>query len=83
MLTKSTKESWSWSSSYGSWIFNYVISLSVICGKSVVFSGYSGFLHRKTDPHYITDILLKVALNTLALTNKLIIIYFNHIQNAA
>ena len=27
-------------------IQHYVISLSVTCGRSVVFSGYSGFLHQ-------------------------------------
>ena len=44
-------------------------SLSVTCGRSVVFSGYSGLLHqKKTDCHYITGILLKVALNTMTLT---------------
>jgi hypothetical protein len=31
-----------------------------------VFSGYPGFLHR----HGITEILLKVALNTIKQTNK-------------
>ena len=35
-------------------------SLSVTCRRSVVFSGYSGFLR-----HDITEILLKVALNTI------------------
>ena len=34
-------------------------NLSVTCDRSVVFSGYSGFLHD------ITEILLKVALNTI------------------
>ena len=38
------------------------------CDMSVVFSGYSGFLHYKTDRHDITEILLKVALNTITLT---------------
>ena len=33
----------------------------MICGRSVAF--YS-FLHQQTDSHVITDILLKVALNT-------------------
>jgi len=32
--------------------------------RSVVFSGYSGFLTNKTDIHDITEILLKVALST-------------------
>jgi hypothetical protein len=36
-------------------------SLSVACGRSVVFSGSST---NKTDRHDITEILLKVALNT-------------------
>jgi hypothetical protein len=34
-------------------------SLSVTCDRSVVFSGYSGFLH------YLTEILLNVVLNTI------------------
>ena len=42
-------------------IQHYVIKLSVTFGRSVVFSGYSGFLHD------ITEILLKVALNTINL----------------
>jgi hypothetical protein len=43
--------------------------MSVTCDRSVVFSWYSGFLHQyfKTDRHDITEILLKVALNTLPL----------------
>ena len=39
--------------------------MSVTCHRSVVFSGYSGFLHLKTNHHYITKILLEVALNTI------------------
>jgi hypothetical protein len=35
---------------------------------SVVFYGYSGFPTNKTDRHDITEILLKAALNTIALT---------------
>jgi isocitrate dehydrogenase len=44
-------------------IQHYVIHLSVTCDRSVVFSGYSGF--NKTDHHDMTEILLKVALNTI------------------
>ena len=40
-------------------------SLLVTCGRSVVFSESST---NKTDHHNITEILLKVALNTIALT---------------
>ena len=40
----------------------YVINLSVTCGRSVVFSGYST---NKTDRHDINEILVKVALNTI------------------
>ena len=43
-------------------------SLSVTCGRSMVFSRYSGFFHQKTDHHKITEILLKVALITITLT---------------
>ena len=42
--------------------------MSVICDRSVVFSGYSGFFHNKTYHHDITEILLKVALNTTTIT---------------
>jgi hypothetical protein len=41
--------------------------LSVTCNRSVVFSGYSGFSTNKTDCHNITEILLKVVLNTINL----------------
>ena len=40
-------------------------SLSVTCGRSVIFSGSSGFPSNKTDRHDIAEILLKVALNTI------------------
>jgi hypothetical protein len=47
----------------------YDKSLSVTFGRSVVISGYSRILHqRKTDYQDITEILLKVALNTITLT---------------
>jgi hypothetical protein len=36
----------------------------------VVLSGYSGFLHQKTDCHDIAEILLKVALSTIKQTNS-------------
>jgi hypothetical protein len=45
---------------------HYVINLSVTCDRSVVFSGSST---SKTDCHDITEILLKVALNTIKQTN--------------
>jgi hypothetical protein len=35
----------------------------------VAFSWYSGFPTNKTDRHVITEILLKVALNTITLTS--------------
>ena len=40
-------------------------SLSVTRDRSVVFSGYSVFPTNKTDRHNITEIVLKVALNTI------------------
>jgi hypothetical protein len=47
----------------------YNTSLSVTCGRSVVISGYARILHqKKTDYQDITEILLKVALNTTTLT---------------
>jgi hypothetical protein len=46
------------------------ISLSVTCDRSVVFSEYSGSPTNKNDRHEITEILLKVALNTIKKTNK-------------
>ena len=39
-------------------------SLSETCGRSVVFSGYTGVSNNKTDRHDITEIFLNVALNT-------------------
>jgi hypothetical protein len=39
-------------------------------GQVVVFSGSSGFSTNKTDHHDITEILLKVALNTIKQTTK-------------
>jgi len=42
----------------------------VTCDRSVVFSGYFGFLQQKTDRHDIAEILLKVALITIKQTNK-------------
>jgi hypothetical protein len=41
-------------------------SLSVTCGRSVVFSGYSGSSTNKNDSHDITEILLKVLLETIS-----------------
>jgi hypothetical protein len=41
-------------------------SFSVTCGRSMVFSGYFGFLQQyKTERHDITEILWKVALNPI------------------
>ena len=39
-----------------------------LCGRSVVFPGTSVSSTNKTDRNDITEILLKVALNTIALT---------------
>ena len=39
--------------------------LTFMCCRSVVFSGYSVSSNQKTDRHNITEILLKVALNTI------------------
>ena len=49
-------------------------SLSVTCDRSVVFSGSSYFFQQKTDRHDITEILLKVALDTINSTNQPLII---------
>jgi hypothetical protein len=38
----------------------------VTCGRSVVFSGYSGSSTNKNDSHDITEILLKVLLETIS-----------------
>jgi hypothetical protein len=46
-----------------SWLGVLDTTLLVTCDRSVVFSGYSGFLR-----HDITEILLKVALNSITLT---------------
>jgi len=45
-------------------IQDYVIKFVSHLRRSVVFSGYSGSSTNKTDHHDITDILLKIALNT-------------------
>jgi hypothetical protein len=45
-------------------------SLSVTCERSVVFSGPPVPSTNKTYPHDITEILLKLALNTIKQTNK-------------
>ena len=85
------------SSSYGSWIYNYLCnqclsplklwvrtpfmsrciryntiwqSLSVTCDRSVVSLGTLVFSTNKTDHHDITEILLKVALNTINQTKQ-------------
>ena len=53
------------------WVRILLIARCTLCDKAchwfVVFSGYSGFLPNKTDRHDITEILLKVALNTIIL----------------
>ena len=41
--------------------------MSVTYSRSVVFFGYSSFLHQYNWPPYITEVLLKVALNTITL----------------
>ena len=51
--------------------------LSVYCDRSVIFSGYSGFLHQKTYHHDLAEILSKVALNIIILTLKLWMIMTN------
>jgi hypothetical protein len=48
-------------------------SLSVTCGRSVVFSGSPVSFTNKTDRHDITEILLKVALNTIKQTHNYVI----------
>jgi len=47
---------------------HYVKGFSVTCGRFVLFSRYSVSSTNKTDHHDITEILLKVALNTITLT---------------
>ena len=44
--------------------------IKFISDRTVVFSGYSGFFTNNTDHHDMTEILLKVALNTIKQTNK-------------
>ena len=51
-------------------------NLSVTYDRSVFFSLYCGFLHKYTDCHNITVILLAVALNTITLTLNLMAIYW-------
>jgi hypothetical protein len=49
-------------------IQHFVISLSVTCSRSVAFQCITVSSTNKTDQHDITEILLKVALNTITLT---------------
>jgi hypothetical protein len=50
----------------------YVINFSVIYDRSVVFSGYSGFLRaNKSDRQDIAEILLKVAFSIFVLYSNL------------
>ena len=49
-------------------VVSYVIKLAVTCSRSVVFSGDSDYSTNITDHYEITEILLKVALNTANLT---------------
>ena len=65
--------SWSWS--YGSLMYSYLsnlvpittnaVSLSVTCGRWVVYSGTPISFSNKTDRYDITEILLKVTLNII------------------
>jgi hypothetical protein len=52
-------------------------SLTVICNRSVVFSGHSVSSINKTDHHDIAEILLKVVLNTISLTLFSIVVQDN------
>ena len=55
------------------------LSLSVTCDRSVIISPDPPVSStNKTDRHDITDILLKVALNTINLTNQPTFWYINH-----
>jgi hypothetical protein len=80
---------------YGSWIYNYPCNQclspldSRLCGKVCQWltTGHCFFLGtpvsstNKTDHHDITEILLKVALNTITLTlNRTKIIKLHHIK---
>jgi len=58
---------------------------SVTCDRSVVISGYYGFLHQKTDSHNITEILLKLALNSITLNKWLLILWvlFSFLRTAS
>ena len=49
----------------------YFQSLSVTCDRSVVLSGYSVSSTNKTDHHDITEMLLKVALNSINQTKPI------------
>jgi len=50
-------------------IQHYMIkSLSVASDRSVIYSGYSGFLTNTTDFHDTTEILLKVKLNSISIS---------------
>ena len=65
----STLNLWVWILLMARCTHTTLYSLSVTCDRSVVFSGYSSSPHQKTD-HDITETLLKVALNTIILSQK-------------
>jgi hypothetical protein len=44
------------------------------------FSGYSGSLQQYTDSHDITEILLKVALNTITINKTMVSSAFIHVN---
>jgi hypothetical protein len=49
-------------------VFCAVFCLAVTCVRSVAFSGTPVFSTNKIDHHYIVEILLKVASNTITLS---------------
>jgi hypothetical protein len=53
------------------WATQLFRTLLVTCGRSVVFSGYSGSSTNKTDHHDITEILMKVALYTIGVYSNI------------
>ena len=71
--------SWPWS--YGSWIYNYLcnqclsplmlwVRISIRARCTTLCDKYPVSSTNKTDRHDVTEILLKVALNTIKQTNK-------------
>jgi hypothetical protein len=77
---------WNCPDSGASFVFGTVptvghLLFSIFNANACYLSGYSGFPH-KTDHHDITEILLKVALNTITLTPNPMLSILTYVYNS-